>query len=161
MAKKQSKGKPAKPAEKMGSQTKTALHKTPKNIVAELTGGPTQPAIVSVEDDATPELIAAEPAPGTAKDSPPDNAKSRDTKTSAKPAQKDKQTEKLPKKPGALVKAFRAIGRFSLRTSVPEILLLISLILSRWLQNSDFSYPQEVLTPIVLFGVLATIIFYL
>ncbi|HSX08159.1 MAG TPA: sulfatase-like hydrolase/transferase [Candidatus Saccharimonadales bacterium] len=55
----------------------------------------------------------------------------------------------------------RALGRFVLGSSVPEILLLTSLILSRWLQNSDFSYPAEIFAPIVLLGVLATIIFYL
>src|SRR5882724_884160 len=50
----------------------------------------------------------------------------------------------------------RKLGRFGVRSSVPEIALVTSLLLARYLQNSDFSYPSEVILPIILFGVVST-----
>lgn len=46
-------------------------------------------------------------------------------------------------------------------TSLPEILFVSTFILIRWWNNSDFSYPSEILLPILAFSILATIIFYL
>ncbi len=152
------------PVEKSAAAAKAAAssstdtpksHKEPKNIVAELTGGPMQPATVKLEDDKPPKSTDVTPN-GKYDDTSTDDKKPAPNieKTSAK------DTVAAPKKPGKLKRFGRALGRFVLRTSVPEILLLISLVLSRWLQNSDFSYPQETFVPIVLFAVLATIIFY-
>ena len=45
-------------------------------------------------------------------------------------------------------------------TSLPEILLIASLVLSRWWANSDFSYPAEIGLPLLLFALLASLIFY-
>ena len=45
-------------------------------------------------------------------------------------------------------------------TSLPEVLLIASLVLSRWWANSDFSYPAEIGLPLLLFAVLASLIFY-
>lgn len=55
----------------------------------------------------------------------------------------------------------QASGRFVLRSSIPEVLFIATLILAKYLPNSDFSYPSEVLLPIVLFGVMGTGLFYL
>lgn len=45
-------------------------------------------------------------------------------------------------------------------TSLPEILFISTFILIRWWNNSDFSYPSEMILPIVAFAVLATVVFY-
>lgn len=52
-------------------------------------------------------------------------------------------------------------GRFIARTSLPEIFLVATLSLSRYMQNSDFSYPSEVVLNIVLLGILATGVYYI
>lgn len=52
-------------------------------------------------------------------------------------------------------------GRFIARTSLPEVFLIATLCMSRYLQNSDFSYPSEIILNIVLLGVLVTAVFYL
>lgn len=54
----------------------------------------------------------------------------------------------------------KVTGRFVLRSSVPEILLVCSLVIARYLPNSDFSYPREVLLPVVLLGVVASLFYY-
>lgn len=46
------------------------------------------------------------------------------------------------------------------RTSLPEILLVSTYIISRYLPNADFSYPYELLMPIALFAVLISIFYY-
>lgn len=51
--------------------------------------------------------------------------------------------------------------RFVVNSSLPEIMLLATLCLSRYMQNSDFSYPSEVVLNIVLLGIIATGVFYL
>lgn len=56
---------------------------------------------------------------------------------------------------------YRTIARLLLRSSLPEVLLIATLCLSRYLQNSDFSYPSEVLLNIVLFIPLVTLAFYI
>jgi hypothetical protein len=43
----------------------------------------------------------------------------------------------------------------------PEIVFVTSLILSRWWLNSDFSYPIELIIPIVMFGILGSAIYYI
>jgi len=158
MAKKQSKKSSAKTsagksagAKKQSVTADVAAHKEPKHIIAELTGGPTQPAVVRVADDPKPDSAPMHEGADAVEAKPPRDPKKDEPSKPPRPS---------AEKPGVVVRIVRAAGRFALRTSVPEILLLISLILSRWLQNSDFSYPQEVFVPIVLFAVLATIIFY-
>lgn len=46
-------------------------------------------------------------------------------------------------------------------SSIPEILLISSLAMARYLKNSDFSYPSEVIINIVLLAVVVTMLFYL
>jgi hypothetical protein len=41
-----------------------------------------------------------------------------------------------------------------------EVIFITTLILTRWWLNSDISYPVEIIIPILIFGILATIIFY-
>jgi len=43
----------------------------------------------------------------------------------------------------------------------PEIVFMSSLILSRWWLNSDFSYPVELIIPVVMFGLLSSGIYYM
>jgi hypothetical protein len=47
------------------------------------------------------------------------------------------------------------------RTSLPEIMWVATLIISHYLTNADFSYPRELIMPILLFAVLLSIFFYL
>lgn len=54
----------------------------------------------------------------------------------------------------------RHAGHFVLNSSVPEVLLVASLVMAQYLLNSHFSYPAEIILPIVLFGVLNTLFFY-
>jgi hypothetical protein len=46
-------------------------------------------------------------------------------------------------------------------TPLPEITFASALILARWWLNSDFSYPNELVIPIVMFGLLGSVIFYI
>lgn len=45
-------------------------------------------------------------------------------------------------------------------SSLPAIFFVSSFLLARYLPNSDFSYPSEILLPIILFALLATAAFY-
>jgi len=55
----------------------------------------------------------------------------------------------------------RVISRFlAVKTPIAEILLLTTVCFSRYMKNSDFSYPSEVILNIALLSVLITIIFY-
>jgi hypothetical protein len=47
------------------------------------------------------------------------------------------------------------------RTSLPEIAFISSFIFGHYLLNADFQYPSEIIIPIIFFGVIATVIFYL
>lgn len=47
------------------------------------------------------------------------------------------------------------------RTCLPEILFVSILVLSRYQNNIDFSYPGEILLPIVIFSVFAAVSYYL
>lgn len=51
--------------------------------------------------------------------------------------------------------------RFVAHSSIPAILLSTSLLFSRYLPNSDYSYPSELILPVIIFAVLATAFFYL
>jgi hypothetical protein len=66
-----------------------------------------------------------------------------------------------PKKSVKTKQAASLIGRFIARSSLPEVFLVATLSLSRYLQNSDFSYPSEIILSIVLLGILATVVFYI
>src|SRR5438477_3734887 len=44
---------------------------------------------------------------------------------------------------------------------LPEITFVTALIMARWWLNSDFSYPNELILPIIMFGILSSIIFYI
>ncbi len=46
-------------------------------------------------------------------------------------------------------------------TSLPEIAFISSFIFGHYLLNADFQYPSEVIIPILFFGVIATILFYI
>jgi hypothetical protein len=50
--------------------------------------------------------------------------------------------------------------RLVLGTSLPEIMLIASLSIARYLQNSDFSYPSEIVIDIVLLAVYITVVYY-
>lgn len=58
------------------------------------------------------------------------------------------------------LKIRQIVGFFAYKTPLVEILFISTFILIRWWNNSDFSYPSEVLLPIVLFGAFASAIFY-
>lgn len=47
------------------------------------------------------------------------------------------------------------------RTSLPEIAFVSSFILSRYLTNADFSYPVEIILPIIVFSTVATFVYYI
>jgi hypothetical protein len=47
------------------------------------------------------------------------------------------------------------------RTSLPEILFVATFVINRFLTNDDFSYPHELVIPILLLGILASIFYYL
>lgn len=54
----------------------------------------------------------------------------------------------------------RRIAKRSSDSSLPAIFFISSFLLARYLPNSDFSYPSEILLPIALFAALATAAFY-
>ncbi len=56
------------------------------------------------------------------------------------------------------------LKKFILRlanTPLPELAFISAFVLSRWWLNSDFSYPVEVIIPIIMFGLLGTAAYYL
>lgn len=71
------------------------------------------------------------------------------------------ETEQKSDNTTAVERFSRRVGRIIARSSLPEVLLIATLCLSRYLQNSDFSYPSEVILNIVLLGIVATVVFYL
>jgi hypothetical protein len=54
----------------------------------------------------------------------------------------------------------RRAGRFIARTSAPEVMLVATLAMARYLTNSDFSYPSEIVLNIVLLGVVVSAAYY-
>lgn len=55
----------------------------------------------------------------------------------------------------------RRLARALADTPLPEVLFISTFILIRWWNNSDFSYPSEILLPVIAFGLLASAIFYI
>jgi hypothetical protein len=53
------------------------------------------------------------------------------------------------------------LAHFTLYSSVPGVLFIGSFLIARYLPNSDFSLPSEIILPIALFGILVTGFFYL
>lgn len=58
-----------------------------------------------------------------------------------------------------LTPAYHRAGHLIARTSLPELFLISSFCMARYLQNSDFSYPSEVVLNIVLLWIIASIFF--
>jgi len=81
-----------------------------------------------------------------------------ETKT-AQPEAAAEPTKEAPKT-SRWQRAFRAAGRFIARTSLPEIFMISSLAMARYLKNSDFSYPSEIVLDVVLFAVIVTIVYF-
>lgn len=54
----------------------------------------------------------------------------------------------------------RRVAHIVMHSSVLEAMLIATLLLARYLINSDFSYPTEIILPIVLFAVLGAGVFY-
>jgi hypothetical protein len=54
----------------------------------------------------------------------------------------------------------RKAGRVIAVSSLPEIFMVSTYIMARWIKNSDFSYPSEMILAIVMFAVLVSIVFY-
>ena len=46
-------------------------------------------------------------------------------------------------------------------TSLPEIALLCAVIFGKYLKNADFSYPNELIVPILFFAILATVVVFI
>jgi hypothetical protein len=101
------------------------------------------------------------------------NEPAQPAKTAAKTAAKTKNTTP-PLNPTSQVTPVRSgdptgrvnrwlqkAGHFAMHSSLLEALLIATLLLARYLINSDFSYPTEVILPIVLFAILGSAIFYL
>jgi hypothetical protein len=57
-------------------------------------------------------------------------------------------------------KIVQAAGLFTLASSLPEVMLIASLAMARYLKNSDFSYPSEIVLDIVLLAMFITPVFY-
>src|SRR4051794_2250536 len=51
----------------------------------------------------------------------------------------------------------KKLWSFILSSSLPEVMLIATLCFSRYLQNSDFSYPSEVILNIVLLSILVSL----
>lgn len=64
-----------------------------------------------------------------------------------------------PSKNDLLVRSKRG-ARWLARSSLPELLFIGAFILGRYLANIDFSYPEELVFPFVVFGVLVSVVFY-
>lgn len=54
----------------------------------------------------------------------------------------------------------RRTAKRAANSSLPSILLISAVLLARYMPNSDFSYPSEILLPIALLSILATAFFY-
>ena len=55
----------------------------------------------------------------------------------------------------------RTLLSIATTSSLPEILLIASLAMARYIKNSDFSYPSEIIIDIVLLGTVVSALFYL
>lgn len=72
-----------------------------------------------------------------------------------------KEMKKIKKVTGQLRTRFGPIVRRLAHSSLPEILFVSTFILQRWRENSDISYPSEVVIPIFLFACAVTVAFYI
>lgn len=84
----------------------------------------------------------------------PSKPKSKPVKSpkAAEPATTEPEPTKAAATPTWKQWARRA-GRWVLASPLPEIMLVATLAMSRYLQNSDFSYPSEIILDIVLLSV--------
>ncbi|OGL37234.1 hypothetical protein A3A68_01290 [Candidatus Saccharibacteria bacterium RIFCSPLOWO2_01_FULL_48_13] len=73
---------------------------------------------------------------------------------------KTKSPKKTTKRQPGENSRWMALARRLADSPLPTLLLISTFILSRWWNNSDFSYPGEVVIPIGLFLGLITIIYY-
>ncbi|MEO8862903.1 MAG: hypothetical protein ABI354_01115 [Candidatus Saccharimonadales bacterium] len=86
-------------------------------------------------------------------------AKISDTKTKPKIKKPLKET---PVSASSRLKKFgNRLSRTLARSSLPEVIFISTFILGRYYKNSDFSYPSEVILPIILFAVLLSAIYYI
>lgn len=90
-----------------------------------------------------------------AKARPSQNADTSKKETDSKPVGRGRNY------PTWLKRTYKYVARTLVVTSLPEVLLIATLCFSRYLQNSDFSYPSEVIIDIVLLGLVITPLFYL
>jgi hypothetical protein len=75
---------------------------------------------------------------------------------------KEKVGKKLKKKkPVYWRNLFYQSVYFLADSPAPEVVFAATLVLSRWWLNSDFSYPVELVIPILMFGLLGCIIYYI
>jgi hypothetical protein len=51
-------------------------------------------------------------------------------------------------------------ARIITKTSLPEIAFVASFIFGHYALNADFQYPSEVIAPLIIFAVIATVVFY-
>jgi hypothetical protein len=65
------------------------------------------------------------------------------------------------KKPIYWSNLFYRLMHFLADSPAPEIAFSTALILSRWWLNSDFSYPNELIIPLLMFGLLGSVIYYI
>lgn len=81
--------------------------------------------------------------------------------TLKKQADKKAVRKESPRKIKSKIQKFGAKAvHYISRTSLPEIAFISSLIFGHYLLNADFQYPSEIIIPIILFGLIATVIFY-
>jgi hypothetical protein len=73
----------------------------------------------------------------------------------------EKHKKDKPKKEKTRRRPRRWLRFIADNTPVTEIIFISTFILIRWWNNSDFSYFTEVFVPILLFGLLAAVIFYI
>ncbi|MDB5183135.1 MAG: hypothetical protein JWO47_919 [Candidatus Saccharibacteria bacterium] len=82
--------------------------------------------------------------------------------TAKKPTSKKPEVKKPVDKYGVILKRIGIkAARIISRTSLPEIAFISSFIFGHYLLNADFQYPGEIILPIIIFAILATVIFYL
>jgi len=79
------------------------------------------------------------------------------TKHKPKPKQTNNSIKQLEK----LKKLGLKVARFVSHTSLPEIGFMSSLVFGHYLLNADYQYPSEMIAPILLFAVLAIVVFYM
>lgn len=66
-----------------------------------------------------------------------------------------------PTSAGWFMRVVRRIGHIVQASHTPEFVLVGSFVCARYLLNADFSYPSEIILPLILFFVVTAVIFYL